>query len=381
MSDWRKSKLMFWTVWLLIAAALIFVLQQIDFILNPIVAILTALFMPLLIAGFLYYLLNPLVLLIEKTKLKRTYGVIIVMILLLGTVIIAVLLGIPMIIDQTSSLIAGIPEFINQLERYAIRLAEEPWMEQVDFDPIIINIENWMREVGTGILSGFMSSVGGAVQRITEMAFLVITVPVILFYMLHDGEKFPDFVEKISPEKYKYNIKDLLLQINETIASYISGKGLASLVVGVLLLILYSIINLPSAFVLSIFAAITNFIPYVGPFIGAAPAVIVGLIVSPTYALLAALFVLIVQQLDGNFLTPFFVGKSLSIHPLTVILILLASANIAGLIGMLIGVPLFAIIKTIVIYFVRWRKEQKVLEVENNPAQEKLKTTQPNKNK
>lgn len=366
MSDWRKSKLMFWTVWLLMAAALILVLQQIDFILNPIVAILTALFMPLLIAGFLYYLLNPLVLLIERTKLKRTYGVIIVMILLLGTVIIAVLLGIPMIIDQTSSLIAGIPEFINQLERYALRLAEEPWMEQVDFDPIIINIENWMREVGTGILSGFMSSVGGAVQTITEMAFLVITVPVILFYMLHDGKKFPDFIEKISPEKYKFNIKDLLLQINETIASYISGKGLASLVVGVLLLILYSIIKLPSAFVLSIFAAITNFIPYVGPFIGAAPAVIVGLIISPTYALLAAIFVFIVQQLDGNFLTPFFVGKSLSIHPLTVILILLASANIAGLIGMLIGVPLFAIMKTIVVYFVKWRKEQKLLLDEEN---------------
>lgn len=364
MDTWRKSKLMFWTVWFFIVAMLIFVLQQVDFILNPIVAILTALFMPLLIAGFLYYLLNPLVKMLERVKLKRTYGVVLVMLVLLGTVIFTLLLGIPMIIDQTSALIAGIPDFINQLEVYAIRLAEEPWMQQVDFDSILMNMENWLRDVGTGLLNSFMTSVGGAFQMVTEVAFLTITVPVILFYMLHDGKKFPGFVESISPEQYKKNIKELLLQMDATIASYISGKGLASLVVGGMLFILYSIIGLPSAFVLSVFAAITNFIPYVGPYIGAAPAVIVGLIESPTRAILAAVSVLIAQQLDGNFLTPLFVGKSLSIHPLTVILILLASANIAGLIGMLIGVPLFAILKTIVVYLVKWRKEQKVLDAE-----------------
>lgn len=364
MDTWRKSKLMFWTVWFFIVAMLIFVLQQVDFILNPIVAILTALFMPLLIAGFLYYLLNPLVKMLERVKLKRTYGVVLVMLVLLGTVIFTLLLGIPMIIDQTSALIAGIPDFINQLEVYAIRLAEEPWMQQVDFDSILMNMENWLRDVGTGLLNSFMTSVGGAFQMVTEVAFLTITVPVILFYMLHDGKKFPGFVESISPEQYKKNIKELLLQMDATIASYISGKGLASLVVGGMLFILYSIIGLPSAFVLSVFAAITNFIPYVGPYIGAAPAVIVGLIESPTRAILAALSVLIAQQLDGNFLTPLFVGKSLSIHPLTVILVLLASANIAGLIGMLIGVPLFAMLKTIVVYLVKWRKEQKVLDAE-----------------
>jgi predicted PurR-regulated permease PerM len=374
MNQWRKSKLMFWTVWLLLIAALIFVLQQIDFILNPVVAILTALFMPLLIAGFLYYLLNPLVRALEKIKLKRTLAVALVMLILLGTVIFTLLLGIPMIIDQTSALIAGIPDFINQLEVYALLLAEEPWMQQVDLEVILVNVETWLRNMGTGLLNNFVAGVGGALQMVTEIAFLIITVPVILFYMLHDGKKFPDFVEAISPERYKKNSRELLIQIDATIASYISGKGLASLIVGVMLFTLYSIIGLPSAFVLSIFAAITNFIPYVGPFIGAAPAVIVGLIESPTRAILAAVFVTIAQQLDGNFLTPLFVGKSLSIHPLTVILVLLASANIAGLVGMLIGVPLFAIIKTIVVYIAKWRKEQKVLEAEEKVRMSKEKT-------
>lgn len=364
LNTWHKSKLMFWTVWLLVVAALTYVLQRIDFILNPVVAILTALFMPLLVAGFLYYLLNPLVRLLERIRVKRLYGVILVMVLLLGTVVFAFFLGIPIIIEQTSALVGEIPDFISQLEVYAYRLSEEPWMQRVDFDSLLTNIETWLRDVGTGLLNTFVASMGGAFQMLTDIAFLVITVPVILFYMLHDGKKFPDFVKSISPEKYKSNVKELLLQIDATIASYVSGKGLASLFVGVLLFILYSIIQLPSAFVLSIFAGITNFIPYVGPFIGAAPAVIVGLIESPSRALLAALFVLIAQQLDANFLTPLFVGKSLSVHPLTVILILLASANIAGLIGMLIGVPIYAIIKTIVVYLVKWRRSKKILETE-----------------
>lgn len=360
MVNWQSSKIMFWTVWFLAMALLIFILQQIDFILNPLLAILTSLFMPLLIAGFLFYLLNPIVKFLEKFRVKRIYGVSLVMILLVGIIVLTVLEGIPMLVEQTTLLIAGIPEFINELDFYFRGLADETWMEQVDFDAVLLSIDTWLRNLGTGFLNGLVTSVGGVIQSLTEFIFLFITVPVILFYMLYDGHKFPNYIEKISPEHFKKNAKELALKINETIASYISGKGMASLLVGIILFVMYSIAGFPSAFLLSVFAAITNFIPYVGPFLGAAPAIIVGLIESPAQAILAAIFVLIVQQLDGNLFTPFLVGKSLSIHPLTVILILLASANIAGLLGMLIGVPVFAIIKTIVVYIIRIKKEKKI---------------------
>lgn len=360
MINWQNSKIMFWTVWFLAVALLIFILQQIDFILNPLLAILTSLFMPLLMAGFLFYLLNPIVKLLEKIKVKRIYGVSLVMVLLVGVVVLTVLRGIPMLVEQTSLLISGIPQFINELDFYFRKLSEEPWMEQVDFDTILLNIDSWLRNLGTGFLDGMVTSVGSVIQSLTQFLFLFITVPVILFYMLYDGHRFPTYIEKISPEKFKKNAKELALQINDTISSYISGKGMASLLVGIILFVMYTIAGFPSAFLLSVFAAITNFIPYIGPFLGAAPAIIVGLIDSPAKAVLAAIFVLIVQQLDGNLFTPFLVGKSLSIHPLTVILILLASADIAGLLGMLIGVPVFAIIKTIVVYVIKIKKEKKI---------------------
>ncbi|GAB2479132.1 AI-2E family transporter [Alkalibacterium psychrotolerans] len=361
MINWKESKLMFWTIWFLAVAALIFLLQQIDFILNPLVGILTALFMPLLLAGFLYYLLNPLVKLMERVRVKRIYGIALVMILLLGLVTLTILMGIPMLIEQTTNLVSGIPVFIGELETYALRLAEEPWMQQVDIQAALTNLEVWLRDISSQFLSGIVASVGGAIQMATEIAFVSITVPVILFYMLYDGRKFLPFVVNHTPERLKKNVKEMIIQTDLTISSYISGKGMASFLVGLLLFILYSIVRMPSAFLLSVFAAITNFIPYVGPFIGAGPAVIVGLIESPARAVLAAIFVLIVQQLDSNLFTPLLVGKSLSIHPLTVILVLLASANIAGLIGMLIGVPVFAIIKTVSTYVVKMNREYKLL--------------------
>ncbi|GAA0355155.1 AI-2E family transporter [Alkalibacterium iburiense] len=327
---------------------------------------MTALFMPLLIAGFLYYLMNPIVKFLERIKVKRIIAIAIMMVLLIGIVVLVVLLGIPMLIEQTSNLISGIPDFINMLETYALRVAEEPWMEQVNVESVLANFEIWLSNITGRFLGAIVSGAGNVIQTFTDVAFMAITIPVILFYMLYDGRKFLPFVIDHMPSKYKLNVKEMLVQTDATISSYISGKGMASLIVGVLLFILYTISGFSPALLLSVFAGITNFIPYVGPFIGAAPAVIVGLIESPARGLLAALFVLIVQQFDSNLFTPFFVGKSLSIHPLTVILILLASANIAGLIGMLIGVPVFAIIKTITYYIVRIIKEQKEVKRTNS---------------
>src|SRR5699024_1577014 len=152
--------------------------------------ILTALFMPLLIAGFLYYLINPIVKLLEKIRVKRVVGISIMMVLLIGFIVLAVLMGIPMLIEQTSNLVSGIPEFIRLLESYATRVAEEPWMQQIDINAVLVSFEEWLRNITSDFLSGLVSSVGSAIQKFTDVAFMSVTIPVILFYMLYDGDKF-----------------------------------------------------------------------------------------------------------------------------------------------------------------------------------------------
>ncbi|WP_027107684.1 AI-2E family transporter [Lacticigenium naphthae] len=359
MKNWKDSNVFFVTLWLLIIVMLVYYSLEIEFFLNPLIGILTALFTPLLVAGFLYYLLNPFVILLEKIKLKRIYGIILALIVLLGIITLFITLGIPVLLQQFSLLIAGIPSFIKQLESLTIEISQKGWAQQIDFQAILASIDIWLSDTGTNLLNNLVSSVGETISKITDTIFLFITVPVILFYMLHDGWKFPNAASKIFPEKYQESVEALIRQIGLTISSYISGKGMASLIVGIFLYITYSLASLPFALLISVFAGLTNFIPYVGPFIGAAPAVIVGLTISPVTAVVAAILVLVIQQVDSNFLTPLFVGKSLAVHPLTVILILLAAGNIAGLLGMLIGVPLYAIFKTIVLFIVESKKQSK----------------------
>lgn len=369
----QRNILMFWTLWLLAATLFIYVLSKIDFILLPLKAIMSSLFAPLLISGFLFYLLDPLVRLLEKMKIKRTLGIVLVMLLLFGSLVFFILRGIPLLVDQASALISGIPDFIKELEQYAGKLAEEPWMEQIDFETTLNSLGNWMRTTGNGWLENMAKGIGGVISKLTGTAFLLITIPFILFYLLYDGWRFPQVAASLFPESYRSNIKELLKRVNQTISGYISGKGTASLIVGILVYIGYTFLKLPSALLLALFAGITNFIPYVGPFIGAAPAVLLALTISPGKALLVAVIVIVVQQGDGNLFTPMFVGKTLSIHPLTVMLVLLAAGNLAGLVGMLIGVPVFAILKTIVVFIFEVRNQKKRtngIDHENNGAED-----------
>ncbi len=111
------------------------------------------------------------------------------------------------------------------------------------------------------------------------------------------------------------------------------------------------------AFLFGVIAGLTNLIPYLGPYLGLAPAFLVTVFNDPVKALLCCVVVLIVQQLDGNVIYPNVIGKSLKIHPLTIIIVLLVAGNIAGLIGIFLGVPFYAICKTIISYVIKIVKE------------------------
>ena len=113
----------------------------------------------------------------------------------------------------------------------------------------------------------------------------------------------------------------------------------------------YFIIGQPLAIVLGLIAGITNMIPYIGPYIGIAPALLVALTVAPEKIIWVIVVVIVVQQIDGNIIYPNIIGKTLNIHPLTIIILLLAAGNIAGIAGMILCIPFYAVVKTIANYF------------------------------
>ncbi len=194
------------------------------------------------------------------------------------------------------------------------------------------------------------TSLSSVIGKLTNVTVTAITVPVMTIYMLNDGHKLSPFIQKIFPSKQQDRISDVLSRLNRTIAQYISGQAIEMLFVGFFTTIGYFIIGQNYALLLGVFAGVTNIIPYVGPYIGLVPALFVAITDSPLQALWVIVVVLIVQQVDSNLIYPRIMGASLNIHPLTIIVLLLAAGNIAGIAGMILAVPFYAIIRTITVY-------------------------------
>jgi predicted PurR-regulated permease PerM len=177
--------------------------------------------------------------------------------------------------------------------------------------------------------------------------------------MLKDGHKFPIALSKFFPSTFKEEGLNILKETGETISSYIHGQVAVALTVGIMVLIGYFIINLPFALVMGLVVTVTYFIPYIGLFLGATPAVIVAFFDSPTKVLLVLLVIIISQQIESNLLSPLILGKSLDIHPATIIILLLAAGNLAGVLGMILAVPSYAVVKTIVLNAIKILKARK----------------------
>lgn len=366
----RNSKLMFWSFELLILATLILVSSKINFIFEPIGTFFSTLFAPVLIAGFLYYILNPIVKLLMRTKIKRTWAVVLVLLMLLTAIIWILLSVIPNLVQQISSLASNMPDFIKQVERWLREMAELPIFKEVNISKYLDQLDISYGRIIQQFLSGISSSLGSIVGTIASATIVIVTAPFILLYMLKDGEKLVPNIERFFPEKRRSQIVELLGQLNQTLANYISGQAIECLFVGTFTFLGYFLLGVDYAFLFGVIAGLTNLIPYLGPYLGLAPAFLVTVFNEPFKALLCCVVVLVVQQLDGNIIYPNVIGKSLKIHPLTIIIVLLVAGNIAGLLGIFLGVPFYAICKTIVSYVIKIVKED-----QRNESTKKIATT------
>lgn len=359
MDTFKSSKLLFWTLWILAVVLIVYYATQISFVFQPIFVLFSTLFIPVLSAGFLFYLLNPLINLIEKLKIKRSYAILLVMVLFLSGAAIFIISMVPLLMNQLSDLIDNIPTIISDIEAQTKDLAFLSSLDNVNVEESLNQLNISLNALSKSFLFNITSSISSIIGKLANLTIVLITIPIILFYMFHDGKKLQLSVTHLFPDKYQKHVFELLHLTNEVITAYISGKGLASIVVAVLLYFGFLLIGVPYTLLLAIINGFTNLIPYVGPFIGGVPAVIVALTISPTAAILTALLIFVVQQLDANLLTPKFVGKSLAIHPLTIIIILLVAGKMLGIVGIIFGVPAFAVIKTVIAYLKNTRNAVK----------------------
>jgi predicted PurR-regulated permease PerM len=175
-------------------------------------------------------------------------------------------------------------------------------------------------------------------------------IPFIAFYFLKDLDSVKKAAWYMTPKKWRKNAAAFLSAVNVSLGGYIRGQLLVCFILGIISSLLLWLIGLDYPIMLGTIIAFTNIIPYFGAFIGAVPVLAIALMSSVKQALFAMGIMLLLQFLEGNILSPYIVGKSINIHPLFIIAALIIGGEAGGIIGMLIAVPLLAVLKIAVIH-------------------------------
>ena len=345
----HKSKLMFWTSEVLLLTIIFFIWRQMGDMITPVVSVINTILIPFVMGGFLYYITNPLVTLLEKKlKINRIFGILITLFLLFGLVTVGVIYLLPILINQLSSLINSTQNLYWEIQSFVNQLSKNPLFKSLNIQSTIQQLNLSYVDILQNILNSVTNSLGSVVSAVINTLMILIMTPIFLVYFLMDGHKLLPMLERTVLKRDKLNISSLLTNLNATVARYISGISIDALLIGTLAYIGYSVIGLKYALVFAIFSALANLIPYIGPSIGLIPMLITYFFTDPNKMLAALIYMLIIQQIDGNILYPRIVGSVMKVHPITIMVLLLLSSNIYGIMGMIVAIPTYSILKEIV---------------------------------
>ena len=344
----RKSKLMFWTSEVLLLTIIFFIWRQMGDMITPIVSVVNTILIPFLVGGFLYYITNPLVkFLQDKLKINRMIGILITLSLLFGLIALGVIYLLPILINQLSSLINSTQGLYWEIQSFVNQLSKNPLFRNLNIQSTIQQLNLSYVDILQNILNSVTNSLGSVLSAVVNTLMILIMTPIFLVYFLMDGHKLLPMLERTVLKRDKLNISSLLTNLNATVARYISGISIDALIIGALAYIGYSVIGLKYALVFAIFSSLANLIPYVGPSIGLIPMVITYAFTDPQKMVAALIYMLIIQQVDGNILYPRIVGGVMKVHPITIMVLLLLSSNIYGVLGMIVAIPTYSILKEI----------------------------------
>lgn len=347
-----------------IALIMLFILiklfMQVHEVFTPVVTIIGSVFLPFLISGFLFYICLPFQTLLEKWGFPRWASILTIFVVLIAIIAIVVAFIAPIIISNINNLIKQTPALQRETERL-INFS----LTQIDKLPsdVTHRINNMVKSMGDGVTDVLSNSISYITSLISTI-FLLIMVPFFLIYMLKDHEKFIPAVAKFFKGERKVFVVDLLKDLNYTLKSYIQGQVTVSVILGIILYIGYTIIGLPYTPLLVLFAGVANLIPFLGPWLSFTPAAILGIIDGSSTFIWVCVITLIAQQLEGNVITPNVMGKSLSMHPLTIIVVILAAGDLGGFTLILIAVPLYAVLKTVISNIFKYR--QRIIDKANS---------------
>ncbi|MCT8139565.1 AI-2E family transporter [Anaerobacillus sp. CMMVII] len=320
---------------------------------EPILTVTIRVATPFIIAGVITYLLHPIVEQLKNMGLPRPISILLIYVVFMFVFASLLMKGTPYIIEELKDLVENIPNFINIYRDLVSDFYKQTSMMP---DGFRVKAEGWLTNIegvaADGVV-GTVETLGGLVDYL----LMIIIIPFLVFYLLKDFNLLEKTAWYLTPRKWRGSGRELLRNINVSLGNYIRGQLIVCLAVAIIASLGLWLIGMPYAVILGIFIGITNIIPYFGPIIGAVPVAIIAFTESFQLVLLGLMVNFGLQMIEGNILSPLIVGKSLHMHPILIMLALIVGGEVGGIIGLILAVPILAVIKVLLSMFVRLCKK------------------------
>lgn len=307
---------------------------------------------PLFIGIFIAWLFDPFVKFLNKKGIGRTLGTTFTYLLLIGFMILMVCSIIPLLYDQINDFVKVLPTVFDFVKNWIDGLFHSlNNIEYINADAIKMQLFNTIENWGSNLTNSLPMLLIGILKSIFSFAGSFVVGLIIGFYLLLNFDSANDLIITLLPKNMRNDARDLINEVNTSLRKFIQGLLLDALLIFVIMAIGFSIVGLKAPLLFALFCGITNIIPYAGPYIGGAPAVIVGFSQSPIIGIITLIIIVVVQFLEGNFLQPLIMSKTTKLHPVTIMLGLLLFGYFFGIFGMVISTPIIAACKSIFMYF------------------------------
>jgi predicted PurR-regulated permease PerM len=330
---------------ILLSLVTLYVILLIAPYLKPLWSLFKTVAIPYITSMIFAYLLSPVVHSLMKFHFTRSQAILVLFIGLIGLLGAIIWYCVPVFISQMKELIEELPAIEWQIRQW-FRMVDVQ-MQQLP-DGIHHAADDAFRFFELNLMQSVEHIVLSAGGRAGNLIPLLV-VPFLVFYMLYDAQVLQKALRYFIPALKRKPAVLLWRDIDHSLGEYIRGQVTVSAIVGMLAAIGYYLIGLPYSLFLAFFVGFTNIMAYFGPFIGAGPAVVVALITEPELVLWVIVVYAVIQIMEGNVLGPNIVGKRLHIHPIFIILALLIGAELGGVIGLILAVPVFVVLKVIIL--------------------------------
>lgn len=352
--------LLFTLVVFILLGILFLIYNQLEFIFEPLVVIVSSIIMPFIIALLFYYLLSPIIDFLEKRKIRRLWGVLLLYFIVVAAL--AVLAGtlFPVLREQLEGFIENFPALLdNFIETVTGWIDLLPFGAEVDEiiaegQAFLVELpQNYEEYMGGDGLGG----IGSVVSGVTSVVVTIATFPIILFFMLKDEKKFFNAVLRVVPPTWREDLVRVSTQINNQVGAYVKGQLIIATSIAVMMFIGFTIIGLDYGGILAVAAGFLSIVPYLGPTLSFFPPLIIALLDSWVMVVQLLVVWFVIQFIDGNLIEPNVMGRQLHVHPLTIIVVLLVMGDLMGIFGLIFGVPIYAILKVLVVHtFKKFKK-------------------------